>query len=478
MNRASCATLVVLLSCWCAATIGAQDVTGKVAGIVTDPAGAVVQGATVTVTNVGTNNIKTSLTDSRGFYQVPQLPVGQYRVTAESPGFSKTASALASLDINQTLRVDLTLQLGKLSDVVSVDSHGSTVETENSSVAGTVTGKAIFELPLNGRNTLDLLQTQPGVTATNSDNGAAGSYSIAGGRTDSVTYLLDGGLNNDLLSNEVVVNPNPDAVAEFKVIESSYSAEYGRNAGGIVSVVTKSGTNDLHGTLFDYARNTLFDANDFFSNEQGQSRAVLKRQQFGGTIGGPIVIPHILHGRNKLFFFFSYQGQKQSALKLEGQVPTFTPAEAQGDFSQADSATQQTVANFLTNNPYYQANPQLASQGIIDPTKIDPVAQAFFKNNLIPTSPTGFLYPEASAVDNENEYLGRLDYNITDKDTLTGTFTTHDAKVSDPFRYADVTGYTAAELSANLFWVAGVYAYLHGISIQRGPGFGGAQRAD
>ncbi len=138
------------------------------------------------------------------------------------------------------------------------------METENQTIGGTVSGQAIYELPLNGRNTLDLLKTQPGISATNPDSGAAGDYSIGGQRTDSVTYLLDGGMNNDLLSNNVVANPNPDAVAEFRVLESNYSAEYGRNAGGIVSVVTKSGTNQFHGTAYDYVRNNYFDANPVF----------------------------------------------------------------------------------------------------------------------------------------------------------------------------------------------------------------------
>jgi hypothetical protein len=224
------------------------------------------------------------------------------------------------------------------------------------------------------------------VTPSNPDSGAAGGYSIGGGRSDSVTYLLDGGLNNDLLSNAVVVNPNPDAIAEFRVLESTYEAEYGRNAGGIVSIVSKSGTNQVHGTAYDYVRNTAFDANDFFGNQQGQPKAILKRNQYGGTIGGPIVIPHIVNGRNKLFFFFSYQGQKQTQGILEGEVQTYTPAEATGNFSQAvGGGPDPNVVNFLLANPYYQPIPALANQGIIDPSKIDPVAQAYFKNGLIPT---------------------------------------------------------------------------------------------
>ncbi len=158
------------------------------------------------------------------------------------------------------------------------------METENSIVGGTVTGEAIFELPLNGRDTLDLLATQPGVTLTNPDSARMGNYSIGGGRTDSVTYLLDGGLNNDLLSNGVVVNPNPDAIAEFRVLESTYTAEYGRNAGGIVSIVSKSGTNQFHGTIYDYVRNTDFDANDFFNNQQNLPRCDAPAQPVRGHL--------------------------------------------------------------------------------------------------------------------------------------------------------------------------------------------------
>ena len=290
----------------------AQDATGKIVGNVTDASGAVVPGASVVVTSIDTKVSKQTVTDNRGFYQVLQLPIGYYEVSAQATGFSKNVTKPSSaLEINQTLRVDLRLEVGAATTQIVVDALPSNVETQNSTVGGTVTGQAIFELPLNGRNTLDLLATQPGVTPTNPDSAAAGNYSIGGGRTDSVTYLLDGGLNNDLLHNDVVVNPNPDAVAEFRVLESTYSAEYGRNAGGIVSIVSKSGTNQLHGTVYDYVRNTDFDANDFFSNQQSQPRAILQRNQYGGTFGGPIVIPHIVNGRNKLFFFFSYQGQNK-----------------------------------------------------------------------------------------------------------------------------------------------------------------------
>ena len=448
-SRSAAAATALLSSLLMAPAVWAQDATGKIAGSVKDATGGVVPAATIVVTNLDTKTSKATATDKQGFYQVLQLPIGNYEVSAEATGFSKAVARPASaLEINQTLRVDLTLEVGATNTQINVESQASTVETENSTVGGTVTGQAIFELPLNGRNTLDLLATQPGVTPSNPESGAAGAYSIGGGRSDSVTYLLDGGLNNDLLSNAIVVNPNPDAIAEFRVLESAYGAEYGRNAGGIVSIVSKSGTNQVHGTAYDYVRNTDFDSNDFFSNQQGQPRAVLKRNQYGGTFGGPVWIPHIVNGRNKLFFFFSYQGQKQTQDVLEGEVQTYTPAEAVGNFSQAvNGGPDPNVVNFLLANPYYQPVPALANQGIIDPTKIDPVAQAYFKYGLIPTSPSGFLFPTASALSNSNEYLGKLDYSISTRDTLSATFTAHDAKTTNPFANADVNGYTAANFT-------------------------------
>lgn len=430
-------TLFFLAALTCAWRVFAQDATGKITGVVTDATGAVVPNAKVTVTKTSTNISHETQTDSAGVYQVLQLPIGMYKVTVNAPGFEEiTVDSKTALEINQTLRIDVRMQLGRVTGEVTVESQASQVETENQTIGGTVSGQAIFELPLNGRDTLDLLKTQPGVTLSNPDSTAAGNYSIGGMRTDSVTYLLDGGLNNNLLSNGVVADPNPDAVAEFRVLQSNYSAEYGRNAGGIVSVVTKSGTNQFHGTAYDYVRNNYFDANTFFNNQQGLPVPNLKRNQFGGTVGGPIL-------RNKLFFFFSYEGQRQTQLQTptDGKVTTYTPAEANGDFSQSPYASQ--VATYLLNNPYYQSNPALASQGIIDPTKIDPVAKAYFANKLIPISASGFLFPEASATNNFDEYLGKIDYTIGPRDTISGTFTTRSNPYSDPYAYADVNGYTS-----------------------------------
>ncbi|MGA8028552.1 MAG: TonB-dependent receptor [Bryobacteraceae bacterium] len=432
--RATFAWALYLVPC----LLLSQDVTGKISGTITDPTGAAIPNAQVTATNTGTKAGKQAVTDKNGFYQIEQLQPGDYQIQAEAPGFKKVISTgRNTLDINQTLKADFQLQVGSITSTVEVSGEANNVETQNSTVGGVVTGRAIFELPLNGRNALDLMQTQPGVTPTNPDNTKADAgYSIGGGRNDSVTFLLDGGNNNSLLDNTYVSNPNPDAIAEFRVIESNYSAEYGRNGGGIVSVVTKSGTNSLHGTAYDYVRNTDLNANDFFSNEICAPRNDLKRNQFGGTFGGPIVIPKVLNGRNKLFFFFAYQGQRQNSISEFGTVPAFTPAEAQGDFSQyPNGALKQGLANFLMAHPFYQPNPALAAQAIIAPSSIDAVALNYVKNNLVPISPTGTIFSEGTAQDNIDEYLGRFDYNITNRDTLSGTFTAHGETQLTPFTF-------------------------------------------
>ena len=388
-----------------------QNANGRIIGVVTDPTGAVIPDATITVTNTGTAETHATTSGQDGSYQVLNLPVGRYTVKAERPGFSNTITNPQELLINQSLRVDLQLNIGKTAESIAVEAETSDVETVNSTISGAVTGRPVQELPLNGRNALDLALTLPGVVETNPDSNASGTYSVGGGRSDSVTFLLDGGLNNNLINNGVVLNPNPDAIAEFRVLQNNYTAEYGRNSGGIISVVTKSGTNQVHGSLFDFVRNDAFNANTFFNNQQGLPVPVLKRQQFGATLGGPISIPKLFSGHDRLFFFVGYQGQRQSASAFAPAVTVYTPAELGGDFSHAVSGgPDPNVAAFLQSNPYFQPNPSLAAQAIIDPTRIDPVAQRYVSNNLLPTSPSGTLFPQAPSTDNRDEVTGRVDY--------------------------------------------------------------------
>ncbi|HKR96346.1 MAG TPA: hypothetical protein VJW55_13320, partial [Candidatus Angelobacter sp.] len=243
-----------------------------------------------------------------------------------------------------------------------------------------------------------------------------------------MTFLLDGGVDNNLLSNGVVYTPNPDAVQEFRILTSNYTAEYGRNAGGVVSVVTKSGSNDIHGSIFEFNRNDAFSANTYFNNKNGVPRNTLKRNQYGFAVGGPVK-------KDKLFWFTSYQGQKQTA-GLNRPISTFTPEMLAGNFSHAGpgGTVDSNVANFLQANPFFQPNAALAAQGIIDPTRIDAVAQNYISKGLIAVAPnnivpadcggdfcSGTLQAQGNNIDDFNEFTGRLDYFLSEKDHIYGT---------------------------------------------------------
>jgi len=421
-------TLVVALLISLVSSIQAvaQNATGRIIGTVSDEQGAAVPGAKVVVTNTDTNVHWETVTGADGAYQVLNVPIGNYRVTVEHEGFTKAVSSPQMLEINQSLRLDIRMTVGALSQTVTVGASAAQVETVNPTVGGTVTGSTIQNLPLNGRDTLDLALTQPGVTpALPSVYGATvptGNVSIAGGRDNSVTYLLNGGNNTSVSYGVPVMDPNPDTVEEFRVLENNYTAEYGRSAGGVVTVVTKSGTNQFHGSAYDYLRNDAFNANTFFNNAAGLPRPVLKRNQFGGTIGGPITFPHVVNGKDRFFFFFGYQGQRQDSVTVGNAITTYTPAELNGDFSHSvNNGPDPNVAAFLQAHPYFQSNAGLAANAIIDPTKIDPVAQNYIKAGLVPTSATGMLVPNGRATDNQNGYLGKLDFNATEKDRITVT---------------------------------------------------------
>lgn len=412
----------------------AQNAAGSIVGTVTDPQGAVVPGAKVTVSNDATGVNDTALTSSAGYFEILALPIGNYHLTVESQGFSVAVTQSKKLEINQTLRFDVRLTVGSTKETITVVAKVSGVETVNATVGDSVTGQQITDMPLNGRNVLDLALLQPGVTDSNLGAQHGSGFSVAGGRPEMVTYLMDGGNNNNLLNNDVVFNPNPDSIAEFRILESNYSAEYGRNAGGIVSVVTKSGTNKIHGSAFDYVRNDAFDANSYFNIQEGLPRADLKRHQFGGTLGGPVTIPHVIHGHDRYFFFVSYQGQRQTDAETVSQSPAFTPAELKGDFSQAvNGGPDPNVAAFLLANPFFQSNSALAAQAIIDPTKINAAATSYIGLNVIPTSASGLISEAANATDNSNELTGKLDINVSDKDKISFTVGGQRLNTVDPF---------------------------------------------
>ncbi|HEV3036741.1 MAG TPA: carboxypeptidase regulatory-like domain-containing protein [Candidatus Angelobacter sp.] len=415
--------MLFLFSTW----VSAQSARAKIIGTIKDPGGAVVQGARVTVKNIATGVSNTTTSDENGSYQVLELPIGSYRVTVEKNGFAIARTEAYTLEINQAQRIDVTLKVGGNQETVEVTGEAAQVEVVNPTLGASVTGNVIVNMPLNGRNVLDLATLQPGVTPDNPDDTGAGTFNIAGARADSVTFLLDGGVDNNLLSNGVVFTPNPDAVQEFRILTSNYTAEYGRNAGGIISIVTKSGTNQIHGSAFEFNRNSAFSANSYFNNKNQLPKDFLSRNQFGFTAGGPIV-------KDKLFWFTSYQGQRQTR-GATNQVDTFTPDMLAGNFSHAGpgGGPDPGVVNFLLNNPFYQPNNALALNGVIDPTRIDPVAQKYIAAGLITKSPTntyscpstsvcsGIAFNQANATNNNNEFTGKIDYNLSANDHISAT---------------------------------------------------------
>src|SRR5208337_1709854 len=443
----------------------AQTSTGRIIGTVSDQQGAALAGGHVTVTNSGTNIHWTTTTNADGAYQVLDLPIGTYSVSIELAGFAKATTTPRELTINQSLRIDVPMKVGGVHELIEVTSESAQVETVNPTVGGTVTGAPIQDLPLNGRNVQDLALTQPGVTPAQPNTlGAAagvpsGEFEIAGGRDNAVTYLLDGGDNTSATYGVAVMNPNPDTIAEFRILTNNYTAEFGRSAGGVVSMVTKSGTNQLHGSVFDYLRNDAMDANTYFNKANldptlNSPRPVLKRNQFGGTLGGPIVKDHA-------FFFFGYQGQRQNSVEVNPQVQVYTPAELQGDFSHsAGGGPDPGVVCFLTgylpngadcaldaNNNPIQGTPHpyfwtsqdaagLANAMQAKFTQIDPVAQNYISHNLIPQSSSGILTPNGAAYDNRDEYNLKVDYNPNEKDHFTLTM----AKFHNPVEYPFLPG--------------------------------------
>jgi hypothetical protein len=420
-------------------TTWAQDATGRIVGNVTDQSGASIVDVKVTVRNVATDIVQEATSDKDGFFQVLALPIGSYTVTFEHDGFRKQVFERQTLQINQSLRLDSKLDIGQLSEVVEVKGQAANVETVNQTVGATVQGEAVQQAPLNGRNVLNLALLQPGVTETNGDSTAAGNFSIAGGRTDSVTFLLDGGLNNNLLDNSVVFNPNPDTIAEFRILESNYSAEYGRNGGGVISVVTKSGTNQYHGSAFEFLRNNAFNANSFFNKVDGLKRDVLKRNQYGGTFGGPIK-------KDRLFFFVGYQGQRLSSQQVSGNFTVYTPAQLAGDFSNGGTPgncpnADTGVAGFLQANPFFQPDPARAACGIIDPSKFDPVSQKYLGTGLFPTAASGNANFQGSHTNNNNELTIKTDFVVNQRDKITATLGGIRNPQLNSFLFATVPGF-------------------------------------
>jgi len=307
-------------------SLRAQVDTGSIQGTIQDSTGAVMPGVKVTLTDEGTNFSVTATSGADGSYVFNPVKIGTYSVSAESAGFSKAVENHLAVNIDQHLVINLTMKPGQVTQTVEVTGAAPVMQTQDASVGSVVDSRSVNNLPLNGRNFTFLAQTVAGVNTPQSDtrgNAANGAFTANGVREDQNNYLLDGIDNNSdnvdfLNGTNFVVLPPPDALSEFKVQTSDYDAQYGRAAGAILNATIKSGTNNLHGDIWEFFRNDKLDAADFFEDSGGLQKGEYRHNQFGGTIGGPVVIPHVYNGKNKLFFF----GDVEILRRRQGSVFT------------------------------------------------------------------------------------------------------------------------------------------------------------
>src|SRR5205807_251686 len=398
----------------------AQD-TGYISGTVTDKSGAAVVGAEVVITNTAGSLTRTTTTNSDGAYLVAGLPGDTYNISVTSKGFQKYSATKVVLEVAQKIRVDVQLNVGAVTDVVEVTGESvAQVETTSSDLTSTITGKQIDNLVLNGRNFTQLVNLAPGVVSqTGQDERKVGVYgnvvyAINGGRTEYNNWELDGGDNMDNGSNATLnVYPNPEAIAEFKVLTSNYGAQYGRNGSGTIEVETKSGTQSFHGSAFEYLRNDVFNARPWESgNDPAHPNPAYKKHDFGYTVGGPVYVPdHYNADKKKTFFFWSEEWRREkNPSSILQNVPS--DLERTGDFSVLCSHQLGDCPNV--------SNPAAVP--------IDPVAASFL--NLIPKANTtkglfddGTPIPAVSQIISTpttwREELVRIDHNLTNNYRLT-----------------------------------------------------------
>lgn len=373
-----------------ALSAGAQQQTAELTGQITDSSGAAIPDATVIVANSARGIKVVVKSDSRGNYVAPLLPPADgYEVTVSRTGFNQAQRAGITLQVAQVAQVNLQLAVGSVKQTVVVTGAPPLLDTQTSSIGEVITARAVSSLPLNGRSSFRLIQLTPGVTFNQSAYGQFGdvavnttwdtNFSISGGQSQSNEILIDGIPSTTGFFDQITTIPSVDDTEEFKVESNSLSAEYGRFGGGVINVTTKSGTNNLHGTVFEFLRNSALDADDYFDAQAHVPIPQFKMNQFGFAVGGPVYLPHLYHGRDKTFFFVDYQGTRRiKGATFQTTVPT--DLQRQGDFSQTLNAAGAQVKIY---NPFSTIkNPSNPSQYIrtaftgnkIPTTMLDPVA--------------------------------------------------------------------------------------------------------
>ena len=428
MSRFPSLLTAALYLCAMSASHG-QEVRASISGVVTDQSGSAVAGATVTVTNVATNAKTVTETSETGNYSTPFLVPAKYQLTVERSGFKKFIEQNIVLSTLDKARLDVQLQLGALADSVTVSATGQVLETESASRGQTIQNVLIDNLPTQGRNPFQIAWAAPGVVKSGGwrylrsfDIGGTTGFSVNGGRSSENEVLMDG-VSNVQSSRQVIHVPTMDSIQEFKVLTNTYDAQYGRTGGGIITIVTKSGTNQLHGIAYEYFQNDKLNANQFELNAAGIPKSPNHINAFGFEVAGPVVIPKILNGRNKLFWMVAYEGMRQRSAD-PGLVTVPQNEWRGGDFSTLFNGQGQQVLIYdpLTTARDGTRQPFIGNK--IPANRISPVAANAMKFYPAPTSvgvgPSHALnYPYPSRwVGDLDQWIGRLDYNINDKNTL------------------------------------------------------------
>jgi len=394
--------------------------TATIVGTVTDPSGAVVAGGQVKITNTGTGQTRTLTTNSSGTYQAPELQVGTYSVEVTSPGFKKYEQTSIVLNVNDTARVDVALQVGEATESVTVAAEAVQVQSDTNEQSNLISSTQVSQLAMNGRNITSLAILGTGASTDSADfrvpSALLGGANISfnGQRNEHNVWLVDGGENYDRGGGGGISTlPSPDALSEFKALTSNYSAEFGQGSGGMMTMILKSGTKDFHGAAWEFVRNDAFDANSYFANQNGQPKPELRYNTFGYNVGGPVFIPGVYNkDRERTFFFWNQEWRKI----VQGNQSTVSPAFPQswrnGDFSSLSSPIKDPVTG-------------MAFPGNIVPSnRIDPNAAAFLGTNAFPLpNAAGNNFTSAPGVPTDvREEILRIDHRINDKISLMGHF--------------------------------------------------------
>lgn len=453
--------------------VSAQGTGGRVLGRISDPSGAVLANTKITATNDATGVVRDAVSNDSGDYVFPELPVGTYSLTFDLTGFKKAVRHGIALDVNQVITLNMTMQLGAAQEIVDVTSEAPLVETSSTQLGAVVNNRSVNELPLNERDTYQFLQLQPGVQSQLGSSGGtfygsdkAGAVSVNGGRSRSNNFSVNGGDANDLFVNLPTIQPTPDAIEEFRVISNTFDAEYGRNSGAVVNVVTKSGTNQFHGNLYEYFRNKVLNAQGYFNTIKPQ----FNQNQFGGTFGGPL-------RKDRTFFFTSYEGRRvrQGVSGDIVAVPSVQeiPTAAQGgsvfaggfpdlwsDGATVNGISDPFTADALNGRPgctaaitslggvapasgvqWNQVFPTDTNGNATIPTAcMDPVAIDMLRFVPAANRPDGTYQAVPSQADTQDQFTVRIDHRINDRQNFSFYYYFTDDKMLQPFYNFQASG--------------------------------------